>query len=65
MQGSTGPHECRAEGTNPKAQLLQRIRDHTAIVGVVGLGYVGLPFAVEKARVGYKVLGIEENPVSA
>jgi nucleotide sugar dehydrogenase len=28
----------------------------------VGLGYVGLPFAVEKAKVGYRVIGIEQNP---
>ncbi len=32
------------------------------MVGVVGLGYVGLPFAVEKAKVGFRVLGIEQNP---
>ncbi len=42
--------------------LQEKIRSHTAIVGVVGLGYVGLPFAVEKAKVGYRVLGIEQNP---
>jgi UDP-N-acetyl-D-glucosamine dehydrogenase len=45
--------------------LLQKITSHTATVGVVGLGYVGLPFAVEKAKVGFKVLGIEQNPVRA
>ncbi|MBD2292148.1 nucleotide sugar dehydrogenase [Anabaena sphaerica FACHB-251] len=44
-------------------KLKQKISDHTAIVGVVGLGYVGLPFAVEKAKVGYHVLGIEQNPL--
>jgi UDP-N-acetyl-D-glucosamine dehydrogenase len=48
-----------------KEELLQKIRDKTAIVGVVGLGYVGLPFAVEKAKVGFKVIGIENNPVRA
>ncbi|CAM3262775.1 nucleotide sugar dehydrogenase [Rhodothermus bifroesti] len=45
-----------------KATLLARIRSKEAVVGVVGLGYVGLPFAVEKAKVGYRVLGIEQNP---
>ncbi len=45
-----------------KATLLTRIRSKEAVVGVVGLGYVGLPFAVEKAKVGYRVLGIEQNP---
>ncbi|MGC1308665.1 MAG: nucleotide sugar dehydrogenase [Phormidesmis sp.] len=39
--------------------LNQKIKDHTATVGVVGLGYVGLPFAVEKAKVGFPVIGIE------
>lgn len=44
-----------------KKQLLQKINDRTAVVGVVGLGYVGLPLAVEKNRVGFKVIGIEQN----
>lgn len=48
-----------------KDELLHRIRDRTAVVGVVGLGYVGLPFAVEKAKVGFRVLGVEENPARA
>ncbi|AFY81414.1 nucleotide sugar dehydrogenase [Oscillatoria acuminata] len=42
--------------------LQEKIKDRTAVVGVVGLGYVGLPFAVEKAKVGFRVLGIEQNP---
>lgn len=46
-------------------QLLKKITSHSAIVGVVGLGYVGLPFAVEKAKVGFKVKGIEQNPIRA
>lgn len=48
-----------------KALLKNRISDKTALVGVIGLGYVGLPFAVEKAKVGFKVLGIEQNPRKA
>lgn len=44
-----------------KRALLESIENHTARVGVVGLGYVGLPFAVEKAKVGYQVLGFERN----
>jgi UDP-N-acetyl-D-glucosamine dehydrogenase len=43
--------------------LQDKIRNNTAIVGVVGLGYVGLPFAVEKSKVGFQVIGIERNPV--
>lgn len=48
---------------NPKISidLQEKIKSRTAVVGVVGLGYVGLPFAVEKAKVGYRVLGIEQN----
>lgn len=42
--------------------LRQKIEARTALVGVVGLGYVGLPFAVEKAKVGFTVVGIEQNP---
>lgn len=45
--------------------LMERIRSRTAKVGVVGLGYVGLPFAVEKAKVGFDVIGIEQNPLRA
>jgi len=48
-----------------KSELIQKIQSRTAIVGVVGLGYVGLPFAVEKAKVGFKVIGIENNPIRA
>ncbi len=39
--------------------LEQKIRNHTARVGVVGLGYVGLPLAVEFARAGFTVTGID------
>ncbi|MCX7801981.1 MAG: nucleotide sugar dehydrogenase [Meiothermus ruber] len=46
---------------DPKTLLLQRIEDKTALVGVVGMGYVGLPFAVEKAKVGYRVVGIDRS----
>lgn len=48
-----------------KESLLGKILSRTAVVGVVGLGYVGLPFAVEKAKVGFRVIGIEENPARA
>src|SRR5690242_7094658 len=42
------------------AQVLQeKIRARTARVGVIGLGYVGLPLAVEFARAGFSVTGID------
>ena len=39
--------------------LLEKIAAKTARVAVVGLGYVGLPLAVEKARAGFTVLGFD------
>jgi len=42
-----------------RAALEEKIRSHTAEVGVVGLGYVGLPLAVEFARAGFRVTGID------
>jgi len=42
-------------------RLLNRLEDTTAKVGVVGLGYVGLPFVVEKAKVGFEVLGFDRK----
>src|SRR5450756_2150985 len=47
---------------NHQAQmLLDKIQNRTAIVGVIGLGYVGLPLAVEKAKAGYQVIGFDVN----
>src|SRR6266542_3128569 len=42
--------------------LLAKAKDRTAIFGVVGLGYVGLPLAMELVRAGYRVLGVDVNP---
>jgi len=45
---------------NPlKQELLNRINNKTAILGVIGLGYIGLPLAVEKAKSGYKTIGFD------
>jgi UDP-N-acetyl-D-glucosamine dehydrogenase len=41
--------------------LLEKIQNKTIKVGVIGLGYVGLPFLVEKAKVGLHVVGIDRN----
>ena len=41
--------------------LLAKAKDRTAIFGVVGLGYVGLPLAIELVRAGYRVLGVDVN----
>ena len=42
-----------------KDQLLQKIDRRTAKIGVIGLGYVGLPLALEFARAGFTVLGYD------
>ena len=42
-----------------KDQLLQKIEDRTAKIGIIGLGYVGLPLAVEFARAGFEVVGYD------
>ena len=41
--------------------LNEKILNKTACIGVVGIGYVGLPLAVEKSKVGFKVLGFDRN----
>ncbi len=41
-------------------RLLDKIKARTAVVGVVGLGYVGLPLAVLQAKTGYRVIGVDE-----
>ena len=40
--------------------LLEKVKNRSAVVGVVGLGYVGLPLAVLQAEAGFKVLGFDE-----
>jgi UDP-N-acetyl-D-glucosamine dehydrogenase len=42
--------------------LTQKIKQRRATLSVIGLGYVGLPLAVEMARAGIKVFGIDVDP---
>lgn len=44
---------------NMKERLLEKISKRDITVGVVGLGYVGLPLAVEKAKAGFKTIGFD------
>ncbi|MBS1985917.1 MAG: nucleotide sugar dehydrogenase [Bdellovibrionales bacterium] len=40
-------------------KLIQKLNDRTAVIGIVGMGYVGLPLMLRFTQVGYKVLGID------
>ena len=42
-----------------KQQLIKKLTDKTAIIGIVGLGYVGIPLALRYAEAGYKVVGFD------
>lgn len=52
-------------GNNPatsvsmKDRLLSKLDDRTACIGVIGLGYVGLPLALEFAKAGFHVIGYD------
>jgi len=43
------------------ADLTRRIAERSARVGIIGQGYVGLPLAVEFARVGFAVTGFDTS----
>ena len=45
-----------------KEALLEKIRLRQIVAGVVGLGYVGLPLAVEKAKAGFRTIGFDIQP---
>lgn len=45
-----------------KTALLEKIERREAVVSVIGLGYVGLPLAVEFAKEGYCVIGVDVDP---
>lgn len=42
-----------------KMNLMKKINERTLVAGVVGLGYVGLPLAVEKAKAGFRTIGFD------
>jgi len=55
-----------SSNSTTKDALVNKMRDRTAHIGVVGLGYVGLPLVLRYAEIGYKVTGfdIDEKKVS-
>ena len=42
-----------------KQELIAKIKDKSLVMGVCGLGYVGLPLAVDKAKKGFKTIGFD------
>ena len=47
--------------STPHSALLARLEERSAVLGVIGLGYVGLPLAIEMARSGYRTIGFDVN----
>lgn len=44
-----------------KRQILEKIKQKKAVIGIIGLGYVGLPLAVNFLKKGFNVIGIDLN----
>ena len=40
-------------------RLINKLQDKSAVIGILGLGYIGLPLLLRYAEVGYKVIGID------
>jgi UDP-N-acetyl-D-glucosamine dehydrogenase len=62
IPGRSRPGFARGSMSPTAARLLERIQSRQARAGVVGLGYVGLPLAVEFARSGLTTVGIDLDP---
>jgi len=45
-----------------KTSLIKKFTDRAAVIGIVGLGYVGLPLSLRFAEAGFKVLGLDIDP---
>ncbi|MCU0839446.1 MAG: nucleotide sugar dehydrogenase [Rhodospirillales bacterium] len=58
--GAFGAHAVTA-GALDVPRLEQRFRDRTALVGIIGLGYVGLPLMLAAAKAGFRTLGFDIN----
>lgn len=55
--------KAKASRVVSQAEILEKkILDRSATIAIIGIGYVGLPLAVEFGRVGFKVTGIDINP---
>ena len=47
---------CNPQRTTTATALEEKIKSRTARVGIIGLGYVGLPLAMEFAKAGFRLL---------
>jgi UDP-N-acetyl-D-glucosamine dehydrogenase len=47
--------------TSEKAVLINSLRDHSATIGILGLGYVGLPLTAAFGEAGFKIFGIDPD----
>jgi UDP-N-acetyl-D-glucosamine dehydrogenase len=47
---------------SPLERLVAKLADHTAVIGIVGLGYVGLPLMLRYVDAGFRVIGIDIDP---
>jgi len=45
-----------------KNYLIQKLQNKTAVIGILGLGYVGLPLSIRYGEAGFKVLGFDIDP---
>jgi UDP-N-acetyl-D-glucosamine dehydrogenase len=64
-KGTRGDQTGAVGDRNPKrtlAQLVSRLEDRTAVIGIIGLGYVGLPLTLRYAQVGFRVIGFDIDP---
>ncbi len=59
MSATATPPASRPVRGDLHARLLGRINDGSAVIGVVGLGYVGLPLAIEFGKAGFRVVGYD------
>ena len=48
-----------------RGDLINKLNDKTAVIGIVGLGYVGIPLSLRFAEIGYKVFGFDIDPEKA
>ncbi len=48
--------------TPTKDALIKSLLDHSAKIGILGLGYVGLPLAAAFGEAGFQVTGIDPDP---